>query len=71
MSSGIWLADITDHLPVYLILPHEVIKHHERSIYIEKRFYSEDRINNFKDEIRPLQRKNILPLQKRRLQIPA
>ena len=42
----------TDYLPVYLILPHEVIKHHERSIYIEKRFYAEDQINNFKDKIK-------------------
>ena len=48
-TSGIWLADITDHLPVFVTLPYEYkpIAKYDVS-YIHKRHYSDENINKFR-----------------------
>ena len=48
-TSGIWLADITDHLPVFVTLPYEYKPIAKNDVsYIHKRHYSDENINNFR-----------------------
>ena len=51
LKSGAWLADISDHLPTFLLLPyeHKSLKTNLKSI--SKRIYSMDKMKNFRDEI--------------------
>ena len=51
-SSGIWLADITDHLPVFITLPYECKPLTKSKIScIHKRQYSDENINNFRTKL--------------------
>ena len=49
--SGIWVADIADHLPIYITLPYsaENVKHKDK--IITKRIYSQENIDAFKNEL--------------------
>ena len=47
--SGVWLTDITDHLPIYIILPFESSP--SKTVYVEKRFYSSEQMQNYKTEM--------------------
>lgn len=50
LTSGIWTVDITDHLPVFLILPqNQRSKPHK--VIINKRQTDESRICSFKNEL--------------------
>ncbi|MFZ2538187.1 MAG: endonuclease/exonuclease/phosphatase family protein, partial [Oscillospiraceae bacterium] len=51
ITSGIWMADISDHLPIYLTLPYQKITHKSPQIFITKRFYSEENMNKFKTQL--------------------
>ena len=50
MNSGVWIADIADHLPVYTILPYKDDTnqvHSNCAEYVYKRLYTEENIGNF------------------------
>ena len=51
IKSGVWLADITDHLPIFITLPYEHRSAKRNTEYISRRLYSDANINNFKDEL--------------------
>ena len=53
--SGIWTADIADHLPVYITLPYlfvkSELKHVKQNIVVSKRIYSDNNYARFKNEL--------------------
>ena len=55
LSSGIWIADIADHLPVYTILPNSSGRYsksrYSHTDYVYKRIYNQDNIENFKTDL--------------------
>ena len=53
MSSGVWIADIADHLPVYTFLPRLKREYSAKCKpeFIYKRFYSEENMNNFRSAL--------------------
>ena len=54
LGSGIWLADISDHLPVYVTLPYENKSFVAPINVIQKRIYSEENMDKFKNHIREI-----------------
>ena len=51
LNSGVWVADIADHLPVYTILPYKDGTnqlHSNCAEYVYKRIYTKENIDNFK-----------------------
>ena len=53
-KSGIWLADVSDHLPVFIPLPraHTAKLNSSKFYYITKRYYTVDNMSNFKEHLR-------------------
>ena len=52
IDSPIWLADISDHLPIYITLPYEHNSKPKNAVNcISKRKYSEEQINAFGEEL--------------------
>jgi hypothetical protein len=52
IDSSIWLADISDHLPIYITLPYEHNSKPKNAVNcISKRKYSEEQINAFREEL--------------------
>ena len=53
--SGIWTADIADHLPVYITLPYSFTKNEyknmKRNTVVAKRIYTENNCARFKNEL--------------------
>ena len=49
--SGIWVADIADHLQIYITLPYsaEYVKHKDK--IITKRIYSQENMDAFENEL--------------------
>ena len=50
LTSGVWIADIADHLPIYALLPHTNIQHNINpdDKFVYKRIYSDENMNVFK-----------------------
>ena len=52
IKSGIWLADISDHLPMFITLPYDFAKKHKTSpTFVYKRVYSQDSLDGFKQAL--------------------
>ena len=52
IMSGIWVADIADHLPIYITLPYTPSADSEpRTKFISKRIYSSEKMESFKKEL--------------------
>ena len=47
--SGVWLTDITDHLPIYITLPYKSSP--SKTIFIEKRLYTPEKMLKLKTEL--------------------
>ena len=54
LISRIWAASVSDHLPIFLSLPHEILKRtpHDRTEI--KRIYSNQNYENFQNKIRDI-----------------
>ena len=48
LSSGIWIAAIADHLPVFIMLPHPVCRRQPKNRIEQKRIYSTQNFENFR-----------------------
>ena len=49
--SGIWVADIADHLPIYITLPHSSENFKSGNQVISKRVYSPENMDAFKNKL--------------------
>ena len=52
LSSGVWIADISDHLPVYIIMPRSFKQASHEQKYMYKRIYSEEKMVQFRNALR-------------------
>ena len=48
LFSGIWIASISDHLPVFVALPHQISKKQPKNRTVQKRVYSTQNFESFK-----------------------
>ena len=48
LFSGIWIASISDHLPVFVALPHQISRKQPKNRTVQKRVYSTQNFENFK-----------------------
>ena len=51
LTSGVWIADVSDHLPVYVIMPCLNRRVSREPKYVYKRIYSEDKMIQFRDAL--------------------
>ena len=51
IESGLWIADISDHLPIFAIIPSSFTKLTKCSGFIHKRIYSAANMNNFHEKL--------------------
>ena len=51
LVSGIWTASVSDHLPVYVTLPHQFAKCKSRNRFELRRVYSTTNIEQFKNKL--------------------
>jgi hypothetical protein len=53
ISSGIWLADISDHLPIFMTFPynHNIVKKQTLPLFTYKRQYTSENIMQFKSRL--------------------
>ena len=48
IKSGVWLADISDHLPIFITLPYEASRQPKSQTFAYKRHYSSENMERFK-----------------------
>ena len=51
IESGLWIADISDHLPIFTIIPSSFTKLTKCSGFIHKRIYPAANMNNFHEKL--------------------
>ena len=51
LTFGVWIADVSDHLPVYVIMPCLNRRVSREPKYVYKRIYSEDKMIQFRDAL--------------------
>ena len=54
IKSGIWLADISDHFPIFITLPYDTVKKTPIEKFVYKRIYSEENMFDFKTQLTTL-----------------